>query len=123
MPQPVKPEARDEALSGGVGSVLLVEDNPEVAEVCSAYLEQIGYTVTSVGSGQAALDVLEQKGRVDLVFSDILMPGGINGVELARAIRERYPRLPVLLCTGYSDSAQDAVSPGLRRPAEALQHC
>ena len=80
--------------------------------MCSAYLEQIGYTVASVTNGKAALDFLERKGPVDLVFSDILMPGGMNGVDLARAIRERYPRLPVLLCTGYSDSAQDAVKQG-----------
>jgi two-component system NtrC family sensor kinase len=112
VPQPAKTEVRDEAQSRGAGKVLVVEDSPEVAEVCSAYLEQLGYTVSSVSSGQAALDFLERKGRVDLVFSDILMPGGMNGVELARVIRERYPRLPVLLSTGYSDSAQDAVSQG-----------
>jgi two-component system NtrC family sensor kinase len=110
--QPAKTEVRDEVQSRGVGRVLVVEDTPEVAEVCSAYLEQLGYTATSVSSGKAALDFLERKGRVDLVFSDILMPGGMNGVELARIIRERYPRLPVLLSTGYSDSAQEAVSQG-----------
>jgi two-component system, NtrC family, sensor kinase len=110
--QPAKPEVRDEAQSGGAGRVLVVEDTPEVAEVCSAYLEQLGYAVTSVSSAQAALDFLERKGRVDLVFSDILMPGGMNGLDLARIIRERYPRLPVLLSTGYSGSAQDAVSQG-----------
>jgi two-component system NtrC family sensor kinase len=112
IPQPVKSEAREEAHYGSIGRVLLVEDSPEVAEVCSAYLEQLGYTVTSVSNGKAALDFLERKGPVDLVFSDILMPGGMNGVDLARTIRERYPRLPVLLCTGYSGSAQDAVEQG-----------
>jgi two-component system NtrC family sensor kinase len=112
VPQPAKAEVRDEAQSRGAGRVLVVEDSPEVAEVCSAYLEQLGYTIASVSSGQAALDFLERKGHVDLVFSDILMPGGLNGVELARIIRERYPHLPVLLSTGYSDSAQEAVSQG-----------
>jgi two-component system NtrC family sensor kinase len=111
-PRPGQAEVKEEAQSGAAGKVLLVEDSPEVAEVCSAYLEQLGYTVTSVTNGKAALDFLERKGPVDLVFSDILMPGGMNGVDLARVVRERYPRLPVLLCTGYSGSAQDAVRQG-----------
>ena len=54
-----------------------------------------------------------QMPRVDLVFSDILMPGGMNGLELAREIRERFPGIPVLLTTGYSASAQDAVRQGV----------
>ena len=49
---------------------------------------------------------------IDLVFSDILMPGGMNGLELADAIRRRYPHIEVLLTTGYSSSAQDAVRQG-----------
>jgi two-component system, NtrC family, sensor kinase len=99
------------------GVVLLVEDNAEVAEVTESYLEQLGYQVRHVESAWAALDLLEHDGSIDLVFSDILMPGGMNGLELAEAVRRKYPKLAVLLTTGYSTSAQDA----LRRGFDVLQ--
>jgi two-component system NtrC family sensor kinase len=91
------------------GTVLLVEDNAEVAEVGKAYFEELGYTVKQAASAQAGLDLVEGDGDVDVVFSDILMPGGMNGLELADAIRRRFPKIVVLLTTGYSSSAQDAV--------------
>jgi two-component system NtrC family sensor kinase len=93
------------------GTVLLVEDNAEVAEVGRSYLEQLGYRAEPASGAQAALDVLERE-KIDLVFSDILMPGGMNGVDLAHAIRARFPHMPVLLATGFSSSAQDAVRQG-----------
>jgi two-component system, NtrC family, sensor kinase len=99
------------------GAVLLVEDNAEVAEVTKSYLEQLGYQVRHAESALAGLDLLERDGGVDLVFSDILMPGGMNGLELAEAVRGKYPKLAVLLTTGYSSSAQDA----LRRGFDVLQ--
>jgi two-component system, NtrC family, sensor kinase len=99
------------------GTALLVEDNAEVADVGRAYLEELGYRVKLAASAQAGLDLLEREHDFDLVFSDILMPGGMNGLELADAIRERFPDLAVLLTTGYSSSAQDA----MRRGFEVLQ--
>jgi two-component system NtrC family sensor kinase len=94
------------------GTVLLVEDNAEVAEVGKAYFEELGYTVKQAASAQAGLDFVERDRDIDLVFSDILMPGGMNGLELADAIRRRFPHIVVLLTTGYSSSAQDAVRQG-----------
>ena len=94
------------------GTVLLVEDNAEVAEVGKAYFEELGYTVKQAASAQAGLDLVERERDIDLVFSDILMPGGMNGLELADAIRRRFPHIVVLLTTGYSSSAQDAVRQG-----------
>jgi two-component system NtrC family sensor kinase len=93
-------------------TVLLVEDNAEVAEVGAAYLEQLGYKFRKVTSAEEALALLESDAPIDLVFSDILMPGPMNGLDLARAVRDRFPHMPVLLCTGYSSSAQDAVRQG-----------
>jgi two-component system, NtrC family, sensor kinase len=107
---------KEPKVAPAAGTVLLVEDNAEVAEVTKAYLEQLGYLVMHAASAQAGLDRLEREADVDLVFSDILMPGGMNGLELAEAVRLRYPDLPVLLTTGYSSSAQDA----LRRGFEVL---
>jgi two-component system NtrC family sensor kinase len=94
------------------GTVLLVEDNAEVAEVGKSYFEELGYTVKQAASAQAGLDFVERDRDIDLVFSDILMPGGMNGLELADAIRRRFPDVVVLLTTGYSSSAQDAVRQG-----------
>ena len=84
-----------------------------MAEVGGGYFRQLGYRVRSVANAQAALAALRLDGDVDLVFSDILMPGGMNGLELAREIGERFPAIPVLLTTGYSASAQDAVRQGV----------
>lgn len=94
------------------GTVLLVEDNAEVADVGKAYLEQLGYRVKHATSAQAGLDLIEREGDVDLVFSDILMPGEMNGLELADHLRQQFPHIAVLLTTGYSTSAQDAVREG-----------
>jgi two-component system NtrC family sensor kinase len=95
------------------GTALLVEDNADVAEVGAGYLRQLGYRVRSGVNAQAAMAALRLDPQVDLVFSDILMPGGRNGLDLAREIEERFPHIPVLLTTGYSASAQDAVRYGI----------
>jgi two-component system NtrC family sensor kinase len=94
------------------GTVLLVEDNDEVAEVCAGYFQQLGYHVKRVASAQEALELIENEPAVDLAFSDILMPGLMNGLALAQALRDRFPALPVLLSTGYSSIAQEAVREG-----------
>ncbi len=111
-PEAVAPKSPSEAPAQAVGTVLLVEDNGDVAEVGAELLRQLGYRVRSVAGAQAALAALRLDPEVDLVFSDILMPGGKNGIDLAGEIGERYPDMPVLLTTGYSASAQDAVARG-----------
>ncbi|HUC11098.1 MAG TPA: response regulator [Stellaceae bacterium] len=95
------------------GLILLVEDNDEVAEVTTRMLEGLGYSVIRVSSSDQALSYLEQSGDVDLLLSDIVMPGSRNGVDLARIVRERYPALPILLSSGYSAVARDAADEGL----------
>ena len=77
--------------------VLVVEDNDDVGQFTTELLEDLGYTVRRVANADAALAILaEDEFSVDLVFSDVIMPG-MNGVELAGTIRERYPGLPVVL--------------------------
>jgi two-component system NtrC family sensor kinase len=95
------------------GTVLLVEDNADVAEVGAEYLRQFGYQVRSVANAQAAIAALRLDANVSLVFSDILMPGGKDGLDLAREVNDRFPGIPVLLTTGYSASAQEAVRQGV----------
>jgi two-component system NtrC family sensor kinase len=94
------------------GTVLLVEDNEEVAGVSAAYLEQLGYTVEVTFNGSDARRKLQTGRSYDLVFSDILMPGSVAGLELARVVREYHPHIPILLTTGYSQKAQEAVREG-----------
>ena len=105
--------------STGSGTVLLVEDNPDVASVSVSLLEQLGYTVQRVADAEAALRAIEHDG-IDLVFSDIVMPGKMDGLALAQRLRQIRPALPILLATGYSDAAVNASGefPILRKPYE-----
>jgi PAS domain S-box-containing protein len=89
-------------------TVLVVDDSADVAEVTSSLFEDLGYETIYRESAEAALKLLEVGTKIDLVFSDIVMPGTIDGVGLAREIRSRYPNLPVVLTTGYSDAASAA---------------
>jgi PAS domain S-box-containing protein len=91
------------ATTGRGFRVLLVEDDDEVGRFSTELLEDLGYTVRRVAEARAALAILgEDEFAVDLVFSDVIMPG-MNGVELAGVIRERFPGLPVVLTSGYSN--------------------
>ncbi|VWX57654.1 PAS/PAC sensor hybrid histidine kinase [Burkholderiales bacterium 8X] len=88
------------------GQVLLVEDDDEVAALTCDMIEQLGYTPTRVASADAALGALANGRAIDLVFSDVMMPGSMNGVDLAIEIRRRRPGLPVLLTSGYSEAVR-----------------
>ncbi|SDJ99748.1 MULTISPECIES: PAS domain-containing sensor histidine kinase [Bradyrhizobium] len=110
------------AATGGSGTVLLVDDNPDVATVSASLLEQLGYTVRRVADAEAALTEIERDG-IDLVFSDIVMPGKMDGLALARHLKAHRPGLPILLATGYSDAAANVRGdfPILRKPYEIHQ--
>lgn len=91
------------ATTGRGYRVLVVEDNDDVGQFSTELLEDLGYVTRRVANANAALGILgENEFAVDLVFSDVIMPG-MNGVELAGIIRERYPGLPVVLTSGYSN--------------------
>jgi PAS domain S-box-containing protein len=115
-------EKVDAVETGGSGTVLLVEDNPDVAIVSANLLEQLGYTVRRVENAEAALREIELDG-IDLVFSDIVMPGKMDGLSLARHLRATRPGLPILLASGYSDAAINVRGdfPILRKPYEIHQ--
>nr|WP_281416013.1 ATP-binding protein [Azospirillum rugosum] len=91
--------------------LLLVEDNEEVGRVTTALLTDAGFTVRRVVDAEAALDLLSARSPEDpiqVVVSDIRLPGSLDGVALARRVREDWPDLPVLLVSGYSDSIAEA---------------
>jgi PAS domain S-box-containing protein len=96
---------RDGQVSGR--RVLLVEDNPDVAAVSREMLLLAGCSVETAGNAAAALEMIEAA-EFDLILSDIVMAGSMNGFDLARAIREKHPSVPVILATGYSEAAEQA---------------
>jgi signal transduction histidine kinase len=116
----VSPEPSSaQAATSGEGTILVVEDNPHVADVTSDLLAHLGYRTLHADNAADALDTLEGSDEIGLVFSDIVMPG-MNGIALAQEIAQRYPRLPVLLTSGFSDMIQAAETrfPILRKPFE-----
>ena len=90
----------------GQGTILVVEDNSEVAAVTASLVEQLGYWTLRADNASDALNKLQSGEKIDLVFSDVVMPGSMNGFALAQEIGNRYPRIPVLLTSGYSDAVQ-----------------
>ncbi len=116
IPQPVLPPAAEGAVNDE--TILLVEDNADVLEVAAISLEQLGYHVRSADNAAAALRLLEQGERIDLVFSDVVMPGELDGIALARRVRRDYPGVRVLLTSGYAAAASAAEGgfPILRKP-------
>jgi signal transduction histidine kinase/CheY-like chemotaxis protein len=102
------------------GTVLFVEDDPLVREAVVRALGDSGFEVLVADNGEAALRLLESEGcRPDVVFSDIVMPGQVSGIDLATILKQRYPGLPVVLATGYTE--QRVTLPGIRIVAKPYQ--
>ena len=101
--------ARQNAISKrdirGSEVILLVEDNAPVREFAKSQLADLGYRVLEAASGKEALQVIEEHPDIDLLFTDVVMPGGMNGRELAFQASKLNPRLKVLFCSGYAESA------------------
>ncbi len=92
-------------LPRGDETVLVVDDEEDLLKLARDYLETVGYTVVTATSGLQALEVLSERSGIDLLFSDAIMPGGINGYELAEQATSLYPELKVLMTSGYANKA------------------
>jgi len=102
-----------------LGRVLVVEDDTLVAELAAGMLDELGFETVVAHSAKEALDRLTSGEKPKLIFSDIVMPGGISGIELARKVRDRFPELPILLTTGYSEQVAGSHGfPVLQKPYE-----
>ncbi len=124
VPQRSEPVRLCDAEPQEAGSILVVEDNSEVADIATELLNELGYHVTRVGGAPAALELLRGGERFDLVFSDVVMPGGMSGVELAQVIRKDYPDVPVVLTTGYFKAGDKPLPRGLpvlRKPYDIAE--
>lgn len=109
--------AVDVSLPGGRETVLVVEDEREVRELAARHLEALGYRVLEAENGPAAVAVLDSGEPVDLLLTDVVMPGGMTGYELAAWVGERRPELRVLYTTGYADHSfvrREVLGPGAR---------
>jgi CheY-like chemotaxis protein len=83
-------------------TILVVEDNAEVRAVTKTLLHELGYRTIEADSAASALEELDSGIHVQLVFSDIVLPGSIDGISLAQEISRRFPRIRILLTTGYA---------------------
>lgn len=99
----VASETQRAEISGRDRTILLVEDDAGVRAVTAAMLKELQFTVIEADNGSHALDIVDRQPDIDLLFTDIVMPG-MNGFELGRLARERRPQLPVLYATGYAAS-------------------
>lgn len=115
---PAPAPAQEPELEVGQGeTILVVEDDPDVRRMAVSTLEELGYRVLEAEDGPCALGRLDQDGNVSLVFSDVRMPGGMTGIELAERLSLSRPDLPVLLTSGYTESEPDeAVATILPKP-------
>ena len=90
---------------GGRETILVVEDDALVREHIVSQLRLLGYEVLAAASGQEALDVLRNTTGIDLLFTDIIMPGGLNGKQLADRVTALYPTMKILFTSGYTENA------------------
>jgi CheY-like chemotaxis protein len=106
------------------GRILVVEDNLQVREFTASLLADMGYATCLANDSVSALALLEAgQPRIDLVLSDVVMPG-VSGIELARTIKRRWPDIPLVLTSGYSQVLADDAQPGvelLNKPYSAEQ--
>jgi CheY-like chemotaxis protein len=98
-------------------TILVVEDNKDVKNVAVSLLEQLGYKTIAVESASEALDVLASGQTVNLLFTDVALPGQLDGLALARKVTDRYRTIPIVLTTGYTRAFEsDPEFPVLRKP-------
>jgi CheY-like chemotaxis protein len=116
LPQFADEDADEDASPAGghrIGTVLITEDDPDVLAVAVEGLRALGYEVYSAANAAEALTILKRDAPIDVLFTDIVMPRGMNGVELAREARRLRPGLCVLLSSGYA-------RPGLQPDPDAF---
>jgi len=111
------PERIPRYMASGHQTILVVEDNQDVKNVVVSLLEQLGYRTIAMESAAEALDVLASGQNVNLVFTDVALPGQIDGLALARKVKDRYGTIPIVLTTGYTKVFDtDPEFPVLRKP-------
>ena len=104
-PEEVVEAAAPSLIEGGMETILVVEDDALVRKSVTTQIQSLGYQTISVASGAEALAVLERGESFDLLFTDVIMPGSMNGRELAEEVVKRRPGMKVLFTSGYTEDA------------------
>ncbi len=102
-----------QTIRGGIETILVVDDNGKIRQAVTKQLTQLGYRVIEAENGRAALAILETAESIHLLFSDVIMPGGIDGFELAAEATKRKPGLKVLLTSGFPEGFGKTTQPML----------
>jgi CheY-like chemotaxis protein len=110
------PAPADTAALGGDETILVVEDNPNVRKTVIRQLRDLGYKSIEAESGGAALQLVAEGRKFDLLLTDVVMPGGITGYQLADQLRQTYPDTKVLFTSGYTELARSADQPARKDP-------
>jgi PAS domain S-box-containing protein len=105
--KPARSSVIASATVGGHETVLVVEDNDNVRRVVTRQLTELGYRILEAGNASAALEMLTAGDKVDLLFTDVVMPGKLNGMELAREAAKRWPSLKIVLTSGFPEMRLD----------------
>ena len=104
--EPAEMPSRVPAMVKGSGeTILVVEDEPDLRSYTTEALRDLGYRVLEAGDGRGALDIIEQHPEIQLLFTDVVLAGGMNGRALSDEVSRRRPGLPVLFTTGYTSNA------------------
>ncbi|AXT35096.1 response regulator [Phaeobacter sp. LSS9] len=107
-----KAAAADAPLETGAGeTILLAEDEPDLRQMTQDMLVTLGYRVLPVGSAQQALELVQDSTHIDLLLTDVVMPGSIGGFELANRVRQIHPTMPVIYTSGYTAFTPDEMGP------------
>ena len=103
-------------------TILLVDDDELVRKSAATLMASLGYRVLSAGSGSEALEVLRQDGPIDLLFTDVFMPGGMHGPQLVAAARRLRPELRILFTSGYFEYAgiRHALDPSIEQVSKLM---
>ena len=105
MPEKNRHKAKSSSPSGNNEVVLVVEDDSDLRDLAVLLLTRMGYRTHEAADGQMAIALLEKLPHIDLLFTDLVLPQGVSGVEIAKAARKRFPGLKVLFTSGYGESA------------------
>ena len=100
-------------------TILVVDDDEGVRDLAAIVVEELGYFVRTAADGEEALRILREDQAVDLLFTDVVMPGGLSGFALARRAKDLRPDLRVIYATGFYDGVPDAASihgPIMKKP-------
>jgi CheY-like chemotaxis protein len=114
--EPARPSTIAQRVDGGSETILVVEDHDDLRAYSAGVLRELGYQVLEAGNGRAALDLLQSNNDVALLFTDVVMPAGLDGRQLADEAARRRPGIKILFTTGYTRNAivrDDRLDPGV----------